>query len=54
MLHLGVGGQVAAVIGAPAFSALRLPGISGRKAAALCVEDTVPWLEARAAARRGG
>jgi AcrR family transcriptional regulator len=39
---------VAAIIGSPAFIALRSRGLSSRKAAALCVEVVVPWLEARA------
>ncbi len=43
---------VAAVIGPPAFFALRARGLSSRKAADLCVEVTVPWLEARAAAKQ--
>jgi AcrR family transcriptional regulator len=44
---------VAAVIGPPAFFALRARGLSSRKAADLCVAVTVPWLEARAAAKGG-
>jgi AcrR family transcriptional regulator len=42
---------VAAVIGSPAFIALRSRGLSSRQAAALCVEVVVPWLETRAAAK---
>ena len=44
--------MVAAVIGPPAFFALRARGLSSRKAADLCVEVAVPWLEARAAAKQ--
>jgi AcrR family transcriptional regulator len=43
---------VAAVIGPPAFFALRARGLSSRRAADLCVEVVVPWLEARAAAKQ--
>ncbi|MBA2756004.1 MAG: TetR/AcrR family transcriptional regulator [Chloroflexi bacterium] len=43
---------VAAVIGPPAFFALQSRGISSRMAADLCVEVMVPWLEARAAAKK--
>jgi hypothetical protein len=42
---------VAAVIGSPAFIALRSRGLSSSQAAALCVEVVVPWLETRAAAK---
>jgi AcrR family transcriptional regulator len=39
---------VAAVIGPPAFFALRARGLSSERAADLSVEVMVPWLEARA------
>ena len=38
---------VAAVIGPPAFFAFRARGLSSEKAADLCVELALPWLEAR-------